>query len=197
MKNLKHILRQLKNILKIGVIAILLLSTVACDKDNEPGLQTTTFKPNTPQGNNLKLTYPDGKIEYINGDSVIGWGKGNLLGGNYWKQVMGGSSARQFVIRINIPTQTKKNEIIGVELDLASGNRLYLQNSTDIPLRPELWIKGEGFNENINAYGKIKIIEEGNYDIIGEITAEVLDINGKAVKITGFFWKQNADPYSG
>ncbi len=194
---MKQILKQLQTTIKVGAIAILLLSTVACDKDDNPGTNQTAFQPHSDQGNNLKLTYPDGKIEYIKADNIIGWGKGTLLGGNYWKEVRGGNSDRSFGIRINIPKGTKKDAIIGVELKL-DGSRLYLQNSSEIPLRPELWIKGDGFDEYKNAVGKIKIIETDSYDIIGEvINAEVYDINGKTVKINGFFWKKNADPYSG
>lgn len=194
---MKQLLKQLISTLKVGAMAILLLSTVACDKDDEPTIQKTAFEPTSLQGNNLKLTYPDGKIEYIKGDNIIGWGKGTLLGGNYWKQVRGGNSDISFGIRINMPKGTKKDEIIGVELKL-DGSRLYLQNSADIPLRPELWIKGTGFDESKNAVGKIKILETDSYDIIGEVmNAEVYDVNGKTVKISGFFWKKNAEPYSG
>ena len=107
----------------------------------------------------------------------------------------GGGSDKSFEIRINIPKGTKKDSIIGVELKL-SGNRLYLQDSADIQLRPELWIKGTGFDVYTNASGKIKIEEKDGYDIIGEVNAEVLDINYKTIKISGFFWKKNAEPYS-
>jgi hypothetical protein len=195
MKNLKHISKQLKTTIKVGVIVILLLSIVACDKDNEPNIDQTSFQPQSDQGNNLVLTYPDESKEYINGDAVFGWFKGQLLGDNYWKQVGGGSSERGFVIRINIPKGTPKDSIIGLELEL-DGARLYLQNSIEIPLRPELWIRGDGFDESVNAYGKIKIIETDSYDIIGEVTAGVTDSNGETVRISGFFWKKNADSWS-
>ncbi|WP_117880021.1 hypothetical protein [Aureibaculum luteum] len=195
MKNIKHPLKHIKHVLTVGTFALLFISTVACDKDNDPNINKTAFQPHSDQGNNLVLTYPDGTKEYINGDSVLGWGSGHLLGGNYFKQVMGGGSEKGFVIRINIPPNTKKEEIIGAELKL-DGARLYLQNSSDIPLRPELWIRGDGFDVYENATGKIKIIETDSYDIIGEVNAEVTDINFKSVKISGFFWKKKADPYS-
>lgn len=191
MKQMKHILKQLKYTIKVGAFAILFLSTVACDNnDSEPNINETSFKPNSDQGNNLVLTYPDGTKEYITGESILGWGKGNLLGNNYWKEVRGGSSEKSFGIRINIPKGTQKDEIIGVELQL-DGARLLLQNSTEIPIRPELWIKGSGFDEYENAIGKIKIVETDSYDIIGEvINAEIIDSNYKAVKISGYFWKK-------
>lgn len=72
---MKQLLKQLISTLKVGAMAILLLSTVACDKDDEPTIQKTAFEPTSLQGNNLKLTYPDGKIEYIKGDNIIGWGR--------------------------------------------------------------------------------------------------------------------------
>lgn len=188
--------KRLTNTIKTGAFVVLFLSTVACDKndDAKPNTDVTSFQPSSDQGNNLVLTYPDETKEYINGDAVFGWGKGQLLGGNYFKQVMGGSSEREFAIRINIPPGTDKDEIIGVDLTL-DGARLYLQNSTEIPLRPELWISGNGFNELENAVGKIKIIETDSYDIIGEINAQVQNSNNKTVRIAGYFWKKNADSW--
>ncbi len=189
---MKHILKQLKYTIKVGAFAILFLGTVACDNnDSEPNINETSFQLNSDQGNNLVLTYPDGTKEYITGESILGWGKGNLLGNNYWKEVRGGSSKKSFGIRINIPKGTPKDKIIGVELQL-DGARLLLQNSTEIPIRPELWIKGSGFDEYENAIEKIKIIETDSYDII----REVIDSNYKAIKISGYFWKKNADSWS-
>ncbi len=194
MKHIKNNIKLIKMALKVGAIALLLLCTIACEK--ESNTNETSFQPFTDQGNNLKLTYPDGTTENINGDGVRGWGSGRLLGDSYYKQLGIGNGERVLSIRINIPKGIKKDSIIGVELKL-DGSRLYLQNSANIPIRPELWVDGTGFDVYENAVGTIKIIETDSYDIIGEIKAQVIDNTGKTVKISGFFWKKNAESYSG
>lgn len=195
MKNRKHMLKQIKYVVKAGAFALLFLSLGACDKEDEPSINSTSFQPYSDQGNNLKLTYSDGKVEDIGGQSVIGWTSGHLLGNNFYRQVHGGGSGREFWMRISIPPDTDKSEIIGVKLEL-NLNRLYLQNSTTINLYPELYIIEANFDPYTNAIGKIIIIETDSYDIIGEVDAEIKDIDGKTVKITGFFWKKNAQSWS-
>ena len=191
MKNLK----QFKTTIKIGAIAILFLSTVACNKDNDPKTDETGFKPNSDQGIDLVLTYPDETKEYLTGGSVFGWEQGRLLGGNIFKQIRGGNSEGGFGLRINMPTSTEKAKVIGVKLELVD-TRLLLENSGSISIYPEFWLNGKEFDQFVNAIGVMKIIETDSYDIIGEINANVTDKKGKTARITGFFWKKNAKPYS-
>ena len=190
MKNLK----KLQTTIKAGAIAILFLSTVACNKDNDPKSDEPGFQPNSDQGINLVLTYPDETKEYITGGSVFGWEEGRLLGGNIFKQIRGGNSEVEFGLRINMTTSTKKNEVIGAELTLED-TKLFLENTGTISIYPEFWLISKEFDALVNAIGKMKIIETDSYDIVGEINAKVTDKKGKTVRINGFFWKKNAKPY--
>ena len=189
---MKRIPKQLKATIKVAAIALLFISTVACEKYNGPDV----FKPTSDQGIDLKLTYPDGKIETITGDFIVGWYHGALLEGNYFKQIRTGASGRTVWIRINIPKGTKKDAVVGKELQL-NDVRLNLQNTTALgQVHPELWLQADDFDEYKNATGRIKIIETDSYDILGEvIDVKIRDISGRTVKISGHFWKKNAEPY--
>lgn len=189
---MKRIPKQLKATIRVGAIALLLISAVACEKYNGPDV----FKPMSDQGIDLKLTYPDGKIENITGDFIVGWYHGALLEGNYFKQIRTGASGRTVWIRINVPKGTKKDAVVGKELQL-NDVRLNLQNTTGLgQVHPELWIQADDFDVYQNASGRIKIIETDGYDILGEVlNAKIRDIRGRSVTISGHFWKKTAEPY--
>lgn len=189
---MKQIPKHLNATIKVAAIALLLISTVACEKYNGPDV----FKPMSDQGVDLKLTYPDGKTETITGDFIVGWYHGALLDGNYFKQIRTGASGRTVWIRINVPKGTKKAAVVGKALDLNSV-RLNLQNTSVLgEVRPELWIQADDFDVYQNASGRIKIIETDSYVILGEvINAQIRDISGRKVTISGHFWKKNAEPY--
>ncbi len=188
---MKRIPKQLKATIRVGAIALLLISAVACEKYNGPDV----FKPMSDQGVDLKLTYPDGKTETITGDFIVGWYHGALLDGNYFKQIRTGASGRTVWIRINVPKGTKKAAVVGKILDL-NFVRLNLQNTSELgEVRSELWIQADDFDISQNASGSIKIIETENYDILGEVLATIRDIGGRAVTISGHFWKKKAEPY--
>lgn len=187
-----------KNMLKIIAMAILYIAAMACDQNNDPdgGFGFSHFSPQTPQGNNIELTYPDGKTKSLGGESVFGWAKGSLLGGEkFWRQVRGGGNNGVFWVRFNLPENTEKEDVVGKEHSL-SPVRFKLENSGQLnDIHPEIWFSGGNFNNQKNAKGTVKIIETDTYEIIGYMKGEVVDNDNKLVKFEGYFWKRDAEDW--
>lgn len=152
------------------------------------------------EGSDLTLRRPDGSEEAIDGDVVLGWINGQLLEGNYFKQLRIGTDVGTMELRMSFPGDAPPTGLIEGVHQLR-GTRLLLEDtqalddvstevffqSTDLPL--------DGLT---NATGMVEIFLDANtglgpYDIAGEIDAEIIGTDG-TYAIDGFFWARNIDP---
>lgn len=170
----------------------------ACNKDDGFSESFGILNPQTPQGVDVKLTYPDGKEVSFKSDRVIGWDKGQLLEGNYFRQLRSSKDNNILHIKFNIPKDLDADTTIDGGHSLRP-NRLLLQQTQSLgSLQPELFFNSindpKEFNNQKNAIGTIIAhVGKNNYDIIVEIDATIVNNNRENIKIKGSIWKKNAN----
>ena len=152
------------------------------------------------EGSDLTLRRPDGTEEAIDGQVILGWINGQLLEGNYFKQLRIGTDVGTIELRLSFPGDAPPTGLIE-GIHQLRGTRLLLEDtqvldevqaevyfqSSDLPL--------EGLT---NAVGTVEIFLEVNtalavYDIAGEIRADISGTDG-TYGIEGFFWAREIDP---
>ena len=151
------------------------------------------------EGSKITLEYADGTKESIGGDRVLAWQGGQLLNGNYFRQLRIFTDVGSLDFRLSIPNGTSPDEVTEGKHELWE-SRLLLQDTQSLnEVYPELFFQfSDDFDGLENASGTVNIKESitkdgENYDIAGEINAEIMDVNGVLVKIKGNFWLREAD----
>lgn len=190
------------NIMRIVIkslfIALLVTSfTTACsDNPTSGGFGFITG----PEGSDITLEYSDGTKENIGSDRVFGWANGALLGGNYFRQLRVVTEEGTLAFRLSFPNDITPDESVISKTHELRNSRLLLENSGNISeVTAELWFQfSDQFDGLENADGTVTIEQnisnDGQvYDVTGEINAEIINEQGQNVKITGNFWKQDAD----
>lgn len=171
--------------------------SVSCDKDDEDNSNAANYAfISGEQGNDLQMELPDGTIEPIGTDFFSGWNKGQLLNGNYFRQLRIGTEYGTMDFRISVPKDTAFQDV--VERTHGLEPRLLLQNTQNLSrVVAELWIGGSTlFDEH--ATGTVRIeesvdLEDQNYAIVGEVDAIFYDQQNQAHKVTGHFWSKEVD----
>jgi len=171
--------------------------TIACsDNPTSGGFGFITG----PEGSDITLEYPDGNTENIGSDRVFGWANGALLGGNYFRQLRVVTEEGTLAFRLSFPNDISPDKSAISKTHELRSTRLLLENSGNISeVTAELWFQsGDQFDGLTNAIGTVTIEQNisndgQEYDVTGEINAEIINELGQDVKITGNFWKQDAD----
>lgn len=168
------------------------------DSTTSPAISDYSFLI-SPEGSNISLEYPNGNTESVGSDRVIGWLGGQLLEGNYYRQLRIGTDVGTLDFRISLPQDISFNDIV-VDTHELRETRLLLEETTGLnEVVAELFF---GFSDDFegleNAGGTVTLEQDINhedqtYDIVGEINAVIQNIDGEQVKLSGNFWKQNAD----
>ncbi|MDZ7845351.1 MAG: hypothetical protein U5L96_00395 [Owenweeksia sp.] len=93
------------------------------------------------EGSDLTMEYPDGSTKSIGTDFFVGWSSGQLLGGNYFRQLRIGTDEGTMDFRISVPKDTSFQDIVEDTHSLEP--RLLLQNTSNLDrVVAELWIGG-------------------------------------------------------
>lgn len=154
----------------------------------------------TVEGSTLTLRHPDGTEESIGGEVLFGWTNGQLLGGNYFKQLRIGTSIGSMDLRMSFPGDAPPTGLIeGVHGLL--GSRLLLEQTQVVDeVQVEVFFQSSDppFNGLTNATGTVEIFLDvtallGVYDIAGEIKADISGVDG-SYGIDGYFWAEEIDP---
>lgn len=177
----------------------LLHITIGCkDSSTSPGIGDYAFLSG-PEGSKITLTYADGSNESVGSDRVMGWLSGQLLEGNYFRQLRIVTDIGTMDLRISVPEDVSFNDIVDGQHELR-GTRLLLEETAalDSPVAELFFGFSDDFDGLENATGTVTIEqdinhEEQTYDIVGEIDATIINLDGGSVGISGNFWKQEAD----
>lgn len=153
-----------------------------------------------PEGSDITLEYPDGTSENIGRDRVFGWNSGAHLNSNYFRQLRIVTDEGTLAFRMNFPSDVSPdNSVISQTHELRT-TRLLLENTGNLSnVSTELYFQSsDQFDGLTNASGTVKIEQDISkdgevYDVTGEINAIIINEQGQNVKITGNFWKQDAD----
>lgn len=154
----------------------------------------------TDRGSNLTLRRPDQTEESIDGDNVLGWVNGQLLDGDYYKQLRIATTLGAMELRLSFPGTAPPDGLIEAVHDLRA-TRLALQDTGDLEsLQVEIWFSSSDppFSPFTNARGEVEIfldVENGFaiYEIVGEVNL-TLEGDGGTHSITGTFWLKDAAP---
>lgn len=185
-------------VIKLLFIAVLVTTFTTSCSDNSTSASFAFITG--PEGSDITLEYPDGSKENIGSDRVFGWANGALLGGNYFRQLRVVTDEGTLAFRLSFPNDITPDESVVSRTHELRGSRLLLENSGNISeVTAELWFQfSDQFDGLENADGRVTIEQnisnDGQvYDVTGEINAEIVNEQGQNVKITGNFWKQDAD----
>jgi hypothetical protein len=185
-------------VIKLLFIAVLVTCFTTSCKDNSTSASFDFITG--PEGSDITLEYPDGTKENIGSDRVFGWATGALLGGNYFRQLRVVTEEGTLAFRLSFPDDISPDESVISRTHELRGTRLLLESSGNISeVTAELWFKfSDQFDGLTNATGRVTIEQSVStngrvYDVTGEINAEIVSEQGQNVKITGNFWKQDAD----
>ena len=189
----------MKNVFLVLALASLVL--FGCEKEeNEPTVNTgggggggSYGYVSGPQGANLSVTYPDGTTESLSGSSVIGWDGGQLLNGNFWKQLRISADGNTFFLRYNMVQGTDWEAEVAQEWGLYNFPFL-LQYSADMTDTAVEWYcpSCDDFEENASGNVELELdvnTPGGMYDVVGSIDA-TFTINGLQTTVEGNFWAQ-------
>lgn len=152
------------------------------------------------EGSELTLRRPDGTEESIGGDTIFGWSNGQLLEGNYYKQLRIGTDIGTMDLRLSFPGDAPPTGLIEGVHELR-GTRLLLEDTQVIEeVQVEVFFQTSDppFDGLTNATGTVEIYLDVNaglglYDIAGEIRAEISGEGGTYV-LDGYFWAETIDP---
>lgn len=185
-------------ILLVLLLGLLQISIGCKDSSTSAGIADYAFLSG-PEGSRITLKYDDGTEQSVGSDRVMGWLGGQLLEGNYYRQLRIVTDAGTLDFRLSIPQDESFNEIVSNTHELRTPRMLLEETTTLNDPVAELFF---GFSDNFdgleNATGSVTIEqdinhEEQTYDIVGEINATIVDMDGESVDISGNFWKQDAD----
>lgn len=152
------------------------------------------------EGSDLTLRRPDGSEESIDGSVVLGWINGQLLEGNYYKQLRIGTELGTMDIRMSFPGDAPPTGLIeGVHM--LRETRLLLEDTQVLDeVQVELFFQTSDppFDGLTNAAGTVQIFLDvdtplATYDIAGEVDATIRGVDGEYA-ITGQFWARSIDP---
>lgn len=185
-------------IIKLLFIAVLVTCFTTACKDN-PTSGGFAFITG-PEGSDITLEYPDGNKENIGSDRVFGWNSGAFLNGNYFRLLRIVTDEGTLAFRMNFPSDiSPDNSVISQTHELRT-SRLLLESTGNLSdVSAELWFQfSDQFDGLTNAIGTVKIEQDisndgQEYDVTGEINAEIINEQGETVKMTGNFWKQDAN----
>lgn len=152
------------------------------------------------KGSDLTLRRPDSTEEDIGSDVLFGWINGQLLGGNYLKQLRIGSTLGTIELRMSFPGSAPPTGLIEGGHELRA-SRLLLEDSGDLDeVQVEMYFQSSDppFDPLTNALGTVEIfldVDNGIsiYDIAGEMNLEIMGTDG-TYQINGYFWAQEIDP---
>ena len=152
------------------------------------------------EGSDLTLRHPDGDEESIDGDVILGWINGQLLEGNYVKQLRIGTSINTMELRMSFPGDAPPTGLIEGVHSLR-GTRLLLEDTQVVDsVQVEIYFQRSDppFAGLTNATGTVEISLDVNtgldvYDIVGEIHGDIIGVDG-TYGINGFFWAREIDP---
>jgi hypothetical protein len=153
-----------------------------------------------PRCSDLTLRRPDQTEESIDGDNVLGWSNGQLLDGDYYKQLRVGTTLGAMELRLSFPGTGPPDGLIEAVHDLRA-TRLFLEDTGDLEsLQVEIWFSSDDspFSPLSNARGEVEIfldVENGFsiFEVVGEVNL-TLDGDGGTHNITGTFWLRDAAP---
>ena len=153
----------------------------------------------TEEGSNLTLRHPDGTEESIDSDVILGWINGQLLEGNYSKQLRIGTQIGAMELRMSFPSGAPPTGLIEGVHELR-GFRLLLEDTQVLDsVQVELFFQSSDppFDGLTNATGTVEIFLDVNtplgvYDIAGEIDAKIMGADGQ-YGIIGTFWARTID----
>lgn len=181
----------------IFILSLFILTS--CDKDDDS--ETVSEKPfgsgfvTGEKGSDFEII-KNGVKESCVGDNVIGWVGGQLLGSNYYKQIMAGCDDYWFALRINIPQGTlfepiaeRKHDLYATHLLLQNTQYLdtvlveFYQNTYNPPIKD-------------NSSGTVEIqrdvtISGQKYSVVGYVDAHFYN-NGDITTVKGYFWSKDA-----
>jgi len=152
------------------------------------------------EGSSLTLRRPDGTEESIGGEVLFGWTNGQLLGGNYFKQLRIGTSIGSMDLKMSFPGDAPPTGLIEGVHELR-GSRLLLEQTQVIDeVQVELFFQSSDppFNGLTNATGTVEIFLDVTallavYDIAGEVDATISGVDG-SYGLNGYFWAEEIDP---
>lgn len=152
------------------------------------------------EGSNFTLRRPDGSDEEIGGEVLFGWNNGQLLNGDYYKQIRIGTTIGAMALRMSFPGDAPPDGLIEGLHELRP-NRLRLENTGDLDERQvEIYFGNSDppFDSLTNATGTVEIfldVDSGIsiYDIVGEVNLTLIG-DGGTHTITGFFWAREIEP---
>jgi hypothetical protein len=152
------------------------------------------------EGSDLTLRHPDGTEESIGGEVIFGWINGQLLEGNYSKQLRIGTDIGSMDLRMSFPGDAPPTGLIE-GLHQLRGTRLLLEQTQTLDgVQVEAFFQSSDppFDGLTNATGTVEIFLDVNagldvYDIAGEIDASINGVDG-AYGLNGFFWARTIDP---
>lgn len=152
------------------------------------------------EGSNLTLRHPDGTEESIGGEVLFGWNNGQLLNGNYFKQLRIGTSIGVMELKMSFPGDTPSTGLIEGPHTLR-GTRLLLEQTQALDsVQVEVFFQSSDppFDGLTNATGAVEMRLDVTaplqvYDIVGEIDAEIRGVDG-SYGLSGYFWAEVVDP---
>jgi len=151
------------------------------------------------EGSDLTLRHPDGDEESVDGNVIFGWTNGQLLEGNYFKQLRIGTSIGTMALRMSFPGDAPPTGLIEGVHQLR-GSRLLLEDTQVVDsVQVEIYFQSSDppFDGLTNATGTVEISLDVNtgldvYDIVGEIHGSISGVDG-SYGINGFFWAREID----
>ena len=152
------------------------------------------------EGSSLTLRHPDGHEESIGSEVIFGWINGQLLEGNYFKQLRIGTDIGTMELKLSFPGDAPPTGLIEGVHQLR-GSRLLLQQTQVLDeVQTEVFFQSSDppFDGLTNAMGTVEIFLDVTagltvYDIAGEIHATIAGADG-SYGIDGFFWARTIDP---
>ncbi len=153
------------------------------------------------EGSDLTLRRPDGTEESIGSNVIFGWSNGQLLGGDYFKQLRIGTTEGTMELRLSFPSAAPPTGLIEGVHELRSSPRIFLEDTGELDdVQVEVYFQSSDppFDPFTNATGTVEIFLGADngisvYDVAGEINAEIVG-DGGTYGITGFFWAREVEP---
>lgn len=152
------------------------------------------------EGSRLTLSRPDGTDEEIGGEVLFGWNNGQLLNGDYYKQIRVGTTIGAMALRMSFPGDAPPDGLIEGVHELRA-RRLLLEDTGDLDERQvEIYFQNSDppFDPLTNATGTVEIFLDVEsslaiYDIAGEVNLTLIG-DGGTHTITGVFWAREIEP---
>lgn len=151
------------------------------------------------EGSNFTVRLPDGSEESIGLDVLFGWNNGQLLSGDYYKQLRIGTTMGTMELRMSFPSTAPPTGLIEGVHQLRP-SRLFLEDTGDLEeVQVEVYFQRSDppFDPFTNAVGEVEIFLDADngisvYDIAGNVNLEIAGADGRYV-ITGSFWAREIE----